>query len=583
MHHIAPSATEETPLLVGPTTLKGNTLYVYLVAAISAIGGFLFGYDTGIVSGAMIYVRDQFDLNDIWQEAIVSITLLTAWMFSIISGPLTERFGRKPIIVISSAIFVLGSLLLGFAWNKEILLLGRSIVGAGVGLASMTVPMYIAEVAPSGIRGQLVMFNMLCITGGQFLANLIAFGFSHMDADVGWRLMLGFAAVPAVIQFFAFLPMPESPRWLVSNGNYSRAKEVLIKVRPKDSDIELEFETIKRSCIQSKRELNELEQSGDYSQSSTLQRIIANQPVRKALIIGCFLQFSQQFTGINTVMYYTASIFELSGIHSKKIALLMSSLTAFVNFLFTIVGYILVERVGRRRLMLVSMSGTVLSLILLGSGFQFAYMNSPKVTGTINNSSHESPCNTISECSYCTRNPDCGFCFTEGQTHGTVAKAYCMRVDPTHHEQTQTGNCTSSANEEFIWAYEWCPSAYAWVTLVGLVLYLIFFAPGMGPMPWIINSEIYPSWARSFCQSSATSVNWLTNLLTSMTFLSLTRIITKQGVFYLYGCITLVGLIFLVYVLPETRGKSLEDLETLFASDQWKRRQTTKRSKIDSS
>lgn len=571
MHPVMPTSSEETPLLAGPTQ-STYTPYVFLVAFLSAIGGFLFGYDTGIVSGAMIYVRDSFELDELWQEAIVSVTLLTAWMFSIISGSLTDKLGRKPIIIISSLIFVAGSLLMGFAINKEFLLIGRLIVGSGVGLASMTVPMYIAEVAPSGIRGQLVMINMLCITGGQFLANLIAYGFSHLEGDLGWRLMLGFAAVPAAIQFLAFLAMPESPRWLVNNGQYDQAKVVLRKVRTKDTNIEIEFESIRESCLRSKREIEDLERSGDFSQSSTFRRILANQPVRRALVIGCLLQFSQQFTGINTVMYYTASIFELSGIRDKQKALLMSSVTALVNFTFTMLGYFLVERLGRRRLFLISMFGTVVSLGLLGFGFQFAYMNSPKVTETFDKSTN-SPCNTLNECSYCTGNPECGFCFTEGHRYGTVARASCVRVDESHHDRSAFGNCTNTKDRGYVWAYEWCPSSYAWVTLVALVLYLVTFAPGMGPMPWIINSEIYPSWARSFCQSSATSVNWLSNLFTSMTFLSLTRLITKQGVFYFYGSISLIGLLFYSIVLPETKGKTLEELETLFASEEWTKRQ----------
>lgn len=567
MHPIDPGLTEETPLLASPTSLTGITIYVYLVACISAVGGFLFGYDTGIISGAMIFVKTDFNLSELWQEAIVSVTLMTAWMFSIISGSLTDRLGRKPIILVSSIIFLVGSLLMSFAHNKEFLLAGRLVVGAGVGLASMTVPMYIAEVAPSAIRGQLVMINMLCITGGQFLANLIAFGFSHVGKS-GWRYMLGFAAAPAFLQFIAFLAMPESPRWLVSKGKYDEAKQVLRRVRPKDEDIEQEFLRIRQSCVQSKQELDTLEQSGDFSQSSTFSRILANQPVRRAMIIGCLLQFSQQFTGINTVMYYTATIFELSGIREKKLTLLMSSATAFVNFLFTMLGYVLVERLGRRRLMLFSMLGTVLSLSLLGSGFLFAFVNSPMVTNR-SNSTIDSPCSTISECSYCTRNPDCGFCFSQDSTRNAPTSASCLRVDPNDHTRPKTKECRDPSGKQAIWAYEWCPSIYAWVTLIGLVLYLIAFAPGMGPMPWIINSEIYPLWARSFCQSAATSVNWLSNLITSMTFLSLARWITKQGVFYLYGGITLIGLIFFTFVLPETRGKTLEELETLFASTKW--------------
>lgn len=557
MHPVTP--LEDTPLLEAS---RGNTVYIYLVACLSAIGGFLFGYDTGIISGAMIFVRDVFDLNEWWQESIVSSTLLTAWIFSILSGSITDNFGRKPVIMLSSLIFVAGSILMAIAWNAIFLLAGRLVVGAAVGLASMTVTMYIAEVAPSNIRGQLVMINMCCITGGQFFASVIAYGFSFIKSGEGWRFMLGFAALPAAIQFFAFLAMPESPRWLIGKKRYAEAKRVLAKIRAADADTEAEFEAIRVNCVRAKQEQEAL----DDPDQSTFQRILATQPVRKALFVGCLLQLVQQVSGINTVMYYSASIFEMSGVYSKQLALLLSSGTALVNFVFTLVGYTLVEKAGRRRLLLYSLFGVMLSLITLGAGFQFAYLNSPSVTETIDTSINQ-PCNQYSVCSACARNPECGFCFTSSSNSSLVASATCLHVNSSHHDQSMVGNCSTGSASDHIWAYEWCPSAYSWVTVLGMVMYLFFFAPGMGPMPWTINSEIYPSWARSWCLSATTSVNWLFNLLVSMTFLSLTRAITKQGAFYLYATAAGLGFIYFLCVLPETKGKTLEELEDLFANE----------------
>uniref|UniRef100_A0A6G1SGG7 Proton myo-inositol cotransporter n=1 Tax=Aceria tosichella TaxID=561515 RepID=A0A6G1SGG7_9ACAR len=558
------SSDESTPLLLSPSALKQHTIYVYLVACLSAIGGFLFGYDTGIISGAMIFIRDVFMLDEWWQEAIVSSTLLAAWMFSIISGSATNKFGRKPVIVVSSLVFVAGSLLMALAWNKFALLGGRLIVGAGVGLASMTVPMYIAEVAPSSIRGQLVMINMCCITGGQFLASVIAYIFSYIEGGHGWRHMLGLAALPAGIQFFAFLAMPETPRWLVAQGRYEQAKQVLVKIRPRGADIEAEFNAIKESDLLAKRTQQAMADPGQ----STFKRILQNQAVRKALLVGCLLQMIQQVSGINTVMYYMASIFEMAGVHSKQKALLLSSLTSMVNFIFTIVGYNLVERVGRRKLTLYSLFGVIISLATLAAGFQFASVNSPLVT-RFDHSELNRPCDTVTDCSACSRLPECGFCFTSSNSNGTakpsdIVEAYCLHVDQQHHDRSQMGQCLAGSTANFVWAYEWCPSAYSWVTMLGMVMYLMFFAPGMGPMPWTINSELYPSWARSWCLSAATSTNWLFNLLVSMTFLSLTRAITKHGAFYLYAGLATLGFIYFLLVLPETKGKTLEEMDDLF-------------------
>lgn len=560
------SHDENTPLLLGPNALKGNTIYIYLVACLSAIGGFLFGYDTGIISGAMIFIRDVFSLNEWWQEAIVSSTLLAAWIFSILSGCANDRFGRKPVIVSSSLIFVIGSVLMSIAWNANLLLAGRLVVGAGVGLASMTVPMYIAEVAPSSIRGQLVMINMCCITGGQFIASVIAYWFSFIKGGDGWRFMLGFAAVPAAIQFFAFLAMPESPRWLVNKRKYTEAKEVLAKIRPKGADTDAEFNAIKESDIQAKR----VQAAQADPNESTFRRILSNRAVRKALLVGCLLQLVQQVSGINTVMYYSASIFEMSGVYSKQKALLLSAATALVNFIFTIVGFGLVERVGRRKLTLYSLFGVILSLSMLAAGFQFAYYNSPKVTD-IYHSIDNQPCDTLNECSACSRVPQCGFCFLTKPGSDAIMSASCLHVNSSHHDRSALGNCTSGSMGQEIWAFEWCPSAYSWVTLLGMVLYLLFFAPGMGPMPWTINSEIYPSFARSWCLSAATSVNWLFNLMMSMTFLSLTRVITKHGAFYLYASLSSLGFLYFAFVLPETRGKTLEELEDLFVEGKTRR------------
>ena len=427
---------ESTPLLAGTNGLKEHTVYIYLVAGLSAIGGFLFGYDTGIISGAMIFVRDQFGLNELWQEAVVSSTLLAAWMFSILSGSATNKFGRKPVIVSSSLIFVAGSVLMSLAWNELALLLGRLIVGAAVGLASMTVPMYIAEVAPSSIRGQLVMINMCCITGGQFIASLIAYWFSFIHGGQGWRYMLGFAALPAAIQFVAFLFMPESPRWLVSRRRYEQAKAVLAKIRPSGADIEAEFNAIRASDLMARQAREATRHSAH--QQATWRRVLADQAVRRALTLGCLLQLVQQVSGINTVMYYTASIFEMSGVYSKQRALLLSAGTAMVNFVFTIVGYHLVERAGRRKLTLYSLFGVILSLAILAAGFQFAYVNSPKVTEATN-STLNSPCSAFADCSACSRAPQCGFCFA-GQPSGdsSPVSAACLRVDSSHHDRSGT-------------------------------------------------------------------------------------------------------------------------------------------------
>ena len=180
---------ERRPVLDKGTNLNGPTFFIYVVSILSALGGFLFGYDTGVVSGALVFIKDEFDLDPWWQEFIVSATILSAWIFSMIAGYVTDNWGRKPVIIIASIVFTIGSILLGISWSKYILLLGRLIVGAAIGLASMTVPMYIAEVAPVSVRGKLVTVNNCFITGGQFVASIVAGTFSF-DTKNGWRYNL---------------------------------------------------------------------------------------------------------------------------------------------------------------------------------------------------------------------------------------------------------------------------------------------------------------------------------------------------------------------------------------------------------
>lgn len=365
-----------------------------------------------------------------------------------IAGPATEYFGRKYVILAAGAVFVVGPVVMGIAENKQHLLIGRIITGVGIGLASVSVPMYIGESAPSDYRGYLVTCYQLAVTFGIFIANCICGAFSDSKPN-GWRYMLGLAGIPAIFQFIGVLFMPESPRWLVSKGKIGKARDVLKQIRTGTfRSLEDELQSIISSFENEKSYTNTL---------SVIRRITRTSSARKPLILGCLLQMFQQVAGINTVMYYSATIISMAGFSKTSQAIWISAAVAFVNFVCSFIAFPLVERIGRRILVLVSLFGITLSLMLLGIGFQITGIDS------FNGS---------------------------------------------------------------------------WMVVVGLCLYLLFFAPGMGPMPWTINSEIYPTWSRSLSQSIATSCNWAFNLLISMTFLSLTEAMTKQVKFRFILCST---------------------------------------------
>ncbi|XP_019935028.2 proton myo-inositol cotransporter-like isoform X1 [Paralichthys olivaceus] len=547
---IEDSATSGDHLLHQHASTPG---FIYVLAFFSALGGFLFGYDTGVVSGAMLLLKKEMNLNALWQEMLVSSTVGAAAVSALSGGSLNGWLGRRICILVSSFIFTIGGIILSFAPDKVVLLVGRITVGLGIGIASMTVPVYIAEVSPPHMRGQLVTINSLFITGGQFIASVVDGAFSYLRRD-GWRYMLGLSIVPAVLQFVGFFFLPESPRWLLQKGRSQEARQALSQIRG-GQNIEEEYDTIRTSI-----EEEEKEAAGG---GLIIWRIISHGPTRRALIVGCGLQMFQQLSGINTVMYYSATILQMGGVRDDKQAIWLAAATSATNFVFTLVGVWLVERVGRRKLTLGSLLGTGLSLTLLAVGFLLSAQNSPPVT-LHPAEAQNSTCRQYGFCEFCMLDPNCGFCYRENGTG--VYNSSCVPVNQASTDHAAWGGCSNQteANDSPLWAYNCCPTSYSWIVLMGLILYLAFFAPGMGPMPWTVNSEIYPLWARSTGNACSAGVNWIFNVLVSLTFLHVAQFLTYYGAFFLYTGLVLLGLLFVQGCLPETQGQQLEDIENLF-------------------
>lgn len=549
---------------------SGGKFYVITLTIFATIGGLLFGYDTGIISGSMLLIRDDFQLSEIWQSAIVSSTIGAAAVFSLIAGFLVDKIGRKKVIMLASFVFTGGAIMMAVSPvdKKEVLLVGRLIVGAGIGFASMSVPVYVAEAAPSHIRGSLVTVNQLFITIGILLSSIIAGAFSK-DKENGWRYMLGIAGVPSVIQFFGFLFLPESPRWLVGQGRLEEAKKALKKIRELDN-VDVELSEIERS-VEETREQNK------YNMFQCFVLMVKTQPVRRALVLGCLLQFFQQLCGINTVIYYSGSILRVAGFPSS-LAIWLSCIPFTVNFLCTFIGVYAVEKAGRRVLTLLSFIGIIIALIVLGAGFQLSEKNSPPVSLRLDN---YSSCHTkYDSCNGCIKDDNCGFCW-EKEKEGSTG--WCLHVYKEHPERyakpenstvtfynESLCNATNYETEHYNWANDFCPTDYSWMAVLGLALFVIAFAPGLGPNPWTINSEIYPLWARGTGTSLATCVNWIGNLIVSFTFLLLLKTITTYGTFYLFCGISFLGMSILFFILPETKNKTLEEVEELFMSKEYK-------------
>ncbi|KAJ8046807.1 Proton myo-inositol cotransporter [Holothuria leucospilota] len=549
-------ATSYEASSLNPVVKEPFTLYLKVLAGFAAIGGFLFGYDTGVVSGALILLKQEFTLTTVWQEIFVSITIFAAAISAVFGGLLNDRFGRRPVILISSSVFLAGAVILASAYNKEMLIIGRAVVGVGVGLASMTVPMYIAEASPPHARGTLVTINNLFITGGQFVASVVDGIFSYWPAW-GWRCMLGLAGVPALIQLVGFIFLPESPRWLILHGKHEKGKKVLHNIYG-PSVYMREYEQISHSA--EKEAKTKRIKTGH---PPTIKRMLKSPTVRRALILGCGLQMFQQLAGINTVMYYSASIIRMSGVQSDIVVIWLASAVAFVNFSFTLVGVYCMERLGRRKLGLASMAGVALSQVFLTVAFVLISQTSPDVISVYNGTN--STCSSYHSCDSCIIHEGCGFCF-KSFTNNSVENSFCLEDSSTFQNESDVGPCSRSEihASSYTWAFDFCPSPVSFLAFIGLILYLMFFAPGMGPLPWTVNAEIFPQWARSTGNAITSAVNWTFNIIVSMTFLTLTEIITRQGTFALYAVICFTGLLFMYLCLPETKGKPLEEVTNLF-------------------
>ncbi|KAK4337255.1 hypothetical protein RND71_043724 [Anisodus tanguticus] len=323
------------------------------LCSLTAMTGFLFGYDTGIISGSMIFIKDEMELSTFWIELIVSCTVGFAWLSAWSSAFISDKIGRKSMIILTSILFMIASLVMGLAPDKNILLLGRAIAGCAVGLGSIYAPIYIAELAPKKHRGSLVTFNSAFITFGLFASTLLASFFSYLPSHIGWRL--GFASLPSFLQMVGFYFMPESPRWLCILGKYDEALEIMIKIY---GDIDIAKENVKVETTITKQ-LNE-------SYFVKLKKVFNNKETRYALIIGCSLHMAQQWCGINTIMYYGAIIIQMSGVLSKRISIWFTVVVAVTNALTSLIGLFIIDKVTRRKLTLISMVGIVICLALMG-------------------------------------------------------------------------------------------------------------------------------------------------------------------------------------------------------------------------
>ena len=433
--------------------------FVLRVAGVAAIGGFLFGYDTGVIGGALLYVKHDLHAGSNFdQQAIVASLLVGAVAGALVAGRLADLLGRRRTIICAGWLYVAGGIGSALAQSVWQLVGARLVLGLAVGAVSFVAPMYISEIAPSRIRGGTVTLNQLMLASGILAAYIADWGLKGLPGN--WRWMVGLASVPGLALAIGMLFVPESPRWLAEQGRDDDARRVLRRVRGKD-DVD--------------DELQEIEQAAKHKAG---HRGLLQPQLRPMLIVGVGLAAFQQLVGINTVIYYAPTILSFTGMGAGS-ALTQTVFIGLTNVVFTIVAILLLDRVGRRPLLLVGTSGLVVALAALGLFFRF----------------------------------------------------------------------------------DWLQQHVPAMALGALLLYIASFAVGLGPVFWLMISEIYPLNVRGPAESAAAVVNWVTNFAVSFTFLTLVGAISRSGAFWLYAAIGLLAIGFVLARVPETRGRSLEQIQ----------------------
>ncbi len=428
----------------------------------AALGGLLFGYDTGVISGALIFIKREFGLTTFAEEIVVSGVLLGATIGAVVGGKAADLFGRRRVLLLTAAIFGIGALTSAVAPSPAILIVSRVVLGLAIGLASTNVPVYLSEVAPPQARGWVVSLFQLAVTVGIVVAYLTDYAFAGSE---GWRWMLGLAVVPALVFGTGMFFLPETPRWLIRGGHHDVAHRVLVRIRDVP-DVNVEIEEIKTSLAQQA-------ESGHWTD-------LLRPQVRPALVVGLGLAIFQQVTGINTVIYYAPKILQAAGFNSASGAILATVGVGVVNVAMTIVAMFLVDRAGRRPLLLVGVAGMIITLCLLGLSFRYP-------------------------------------------------------------------------SEQL-----------AWMTVICLMGYVASFAISLGPIFWLLIAEIYPLKIRGLAEGTAATFNWGSNLIVSLTFLTLVEKLGASSTFFLYALASVASWLFAYYFVPETKGRTLEQIEAFW-------------------
>jgi SP family xylose:H+ symportor-like MFS transporter len=435
-----------------------NKIYILRLAITAALGGLLFGYDIAVISGTIPFITRVFELNDWWKGFVVSSLYLGCMIGAALAGRMSERYGRKKMLIASAVMFAITSVGSGLANHLLSFFIYRLIGGLGVGAAAMLSPMYIAEITPARIRGRYVAINQFTIVIGIQAAYFV----NYLLLPVGenaWRWMFIAEAVPSILFFLSMFLVPETPRWLSKSGQNNKAEQVLNKIGNS------EF---------AKKTITDIRMTLD-SETKGEMKMLFTKSMRLVLIIGIVLAFFQQWSGINVIFFYAPDIFAQTGAGIES-QLFQTVIIGAMNVLFTLLAMWLVEKLGRKKLLLISSAGMAAGYIIIGILFFTNHLS-------------------------------------------------------------------------------------GYILLIFALITVASYSTGLAPVTWVVLSEIFPNRVRGEGMAIATLSLWIGTFTLTLTFPALMANLKGSFTFWLYAAICVLGFIFILLTLPETKGKTLEELE----------------------
>ncbi|KAI6647909.1 Solute carrier family 2, facilitated glucose transporter member 12-like [Oopsacas minuta] len=463
--------------------IHGN-IYLYSAAVLAIAGGVLFGYDLGIISGAILQLRIEFCLGIVRSEIVVSSLVAGAFFGSLTGGILVDFLGRKVSIILDSVVFCVGAVILIFSESFWLLVIGRLIIGYGVSLSATAECVYVSEIAPSKKRGMLVSLNELGICLGILLAYTVSYLF--VDIQEGWRYMFGLSIIPALLQGIGTLFLPRTPRFLLMKGKKELALKTLQKIRGYETDVSDEFNEMRTAILEERRyhwwDLFRLK-------DCMLQR----------MLIGCMVVLFQQLSGQNSLLYYTPTLLKVLGFPSNQAATLATIGVGANKFLFSIITFFTIDKLGRRPLSLID----------------------PHLILSNNSSIH------LANCDNTTLSPQSEYIFPNNLT-----------LSNSQHTSV---------------------TATKWLSLILLMIYVGAYEISFGSIAWLLLCELFPPSVRGQAVSLATTVNWAMNFIVAVSILSVYHLLLGY-MYIMYGVFCLIALCSVFFLVPETKGRSLENI-----------------------